>query len=188
MKEKFGPEVKIRSRTRAAGPRGFTAIELLVVVAILGILVAISFPSIMNSLAVRKLENDAKEIMTTMQKAKMQAMRTKNDHRVRFFQENGREYYVIEMESPPGTWTQMIGFVRKQISPDFQVTNNLPETADSTGREVIFNSLGFTSMGVNPNQNTIILQSDRLARYDQPDVRIVSVFRGGAILYEKQTS
>ena len=174
--------------SRVSSNRGFTAIELLVVLGILGILAMTAYPSIMNSLAVRKLENDAKQIMTTFQKAKFQAVKTKNDHRVRFFQENGGEFYVIEQETSAGIWTQMVGFVQKGISSEFQVTNNLPESADSDGKEVIFTSLGFSSMSINPNQNTIVLQSDLLARYNQPDVRVVSVYRGGAIHYEKRES
>jgi prepilin-type N-terminal cleavage/methylation domain-containing protein len=169
-------------------PKGFTAVELLVVIGILGILVLAAYPSIMNSLVVRKLENDAVEIITTMQKAKIQAVRTKIDHRVRFFQQDGGEFYVIEQEATAGVWTPILGFVQKAISSEFQLTNNLPETTDSTGREVVFTSLGFTSMTTNPNQNTIVLQSDLLARYSQPDVRVVSVFRGGAIHYEKKSS
>ena len=51
-------------------PRGFTLIEVLVVIAIIGAMMALAFPSIMNSLETRNLDNGAREVQTTIQQAR----------------------------------------------------------------------------------------------------------------------
>ena len=74
-----------RTRHRPSA-RGFTLIEILVVVGIMGIFLIVSYPSILNVMAVRNLDNTTREIQTYLQQAKLQAVSTKIVHRVRFHQ------------------------------------------------------------------------------------------------------
>ena len=78
--------------------RGFTLIESLLVVAIIGVLVLVSYPSIKNSMETRGLENEAREILTTLQQAKFQAVKLKLNHRVNFDNSLGYWVYFIERE------------------------------------------------------------------------------------------
>jgi hypothetical protein len=140
-----------------------------------------SFPSILNTLETRTLENTAREILTTLQRAKYLSVKEKVPYRIRFFNDNGPWQYVIETESSPGNWVTSPGFVPKTISTKFNVTVNLPS-----------NIITFSSMGLitdfTTTQNSVTLQSPKLNNYNQPDLRLVSVFAGGSIRYEESQS
>lgn len=166
----------VRSRLK-----GFTLIEVVIVIAIIGIIALATYPSIQNTLQVRTLENSAKDILTTMQRAKFQAIKTKLNHRVRFDLRNNIWYFFIEQETGLSTWTKMAGFVDKSIPPQFNVTMSLQD------QTVVFSSLGLVSNFVTAH-NSIILQSDKLKGYNRDDERIINVYAGGSIQYVKARS
>jgi len=171
----------MNKKTRLKTQQGITLIETLVVLALLGMIAAWSFPSILNTLETRNLENTAREVLTTLQRAKHKAVEEKISYRVRFYNDDGPWRYVIETESSPGNWVTTPGFVPKTISAKFNVTVNLPSD------RVTFSSMGFIT-DFATTQNSIQLQSSKLNNYNQPDLRIVSVFAGGSIRYEKSQS
>ncbi|MFW6123667.1 MAG: pilus assembly FimT family protein [Acidobacteriota bacterium] len=160
---------------------GVTLLETLVVLALMGMLLAWSFPSILNTLETRNLENAARDILTVLQRAKYLAVEEKVPYRVRFYNDNGPWQYVIETEETPGTWVATRGYIPKTISTKFNVTVTIPSDI------VTFSSMGMTT-DFDTNQNSILLQSPKLNNYNQPDLRIVSVFAGGSIRYEKTQS
>ncbi len=161
--------------------QGVTLLETLVVLALLGMVLAWSFPSILNTLETRNLENAARDILTTFQRAKYLAVDEKVSYRVRFFNDNGPWQYVIETENTPGNWITIPGFVGKTISTKYNVTISLPSEIAT------FSSMGFIT-DFDTNLNSITLQSPKLENYNQPDVRLVSVFAGGSIRYEESQS
>lgn len=166
---------------------GFTFIEMVVVVAIIGMLVLAFYPSINNSLETRNLENQAREILSTMQRAKFQAVKTKLNHRVRFFQEEGYWVYTIEREESTGGWSVIPGFIKKSIPSKFTVTVSLPQASGAEGKSVLFSSLGFIT-NFDLNQNKVTLKSEKLWGYTQPDLREILVYAGGSIDYEKSST
>jgi len=173
------------SKRRAAA--GFTLIEVLVVLGIMGILMLVSYPSILNTMAVRNLDNATREIQTFLQRAKLQAIDTKIVHRVRFFQPEGT-YWAYDMErlQADGTWVKALGNVpRKTIPSNFNVTVTFPTVG--ADREAIFSPLG-TFPEFDINQNSITLQSPKLNRPNMMDERVLSIFMGGSIHYAKQKS
>ncbi len=157
---------------------GVTLIELLVVVGLLGLVMLWSFPSIRNSMETRSLDNAAKDILTIMQRAKFQAVKTKLDHRVHFEQLADYWIFYVEREETPDVWTLMPGLPRMSIPDKFNVTVSLPSEI------VTFSSLGFV-MDFDSVQNSVALQSPKLNKYGKPDQRTVSVFAGGSINYSK---
>jgi len=167
--------------------RGFTFIEVVVVVGILGMIIAALYPSIMNTLEMRRIENSARDIQTTMQRAKYQAVKTKLNHRVGFLDDNGVWFYFIEREDSPGTWNTMPGFVRKEIPEKLIVSLNFPDVTGVPSKGVVFSPLGFIT-NFDTNLNSISLQNDKLRGQGQPDLRIVAVFAGGSVHYIKTGS
>ncbi len=162
--------------------KGFTLIELLVAIGIIAIIVVAFYPSILNSLETRSLENEAREILMTMEQTKFRAVKSKLNHRVRFDNSTGQLRYIIEREDTPGTWNEIPGVIGKTMSSKFNITVNLP-TLDV----VVFSPLGFVT-NYDTDNNNITIQSDKLKGYNQPDQRVVRVLAGGSIQYIKSES
>jgi len=166
--------------------RGFTLIEILVVIGIMGIFLAVSYPSILNTMAVRNLDNATRQIQTYLHQTKLQAVSTKIVHRVRFTLDPAG-YWVYEMErlQPNGTWIRALGAPRKTISNRFNVTITLP--LSGADHIAIFSPVGDVA-NFAVGQNTIVLQSPKLDRPDQMDERVISLFMGGSIQYTRRKS
>jgi len=161
--------------------RGFSFIEMVIVVAILGALALAIYPAINNTLQTRTFENAAKDILATLQRTKLMAVRTKVSHRVRFYQTAGVWSYLIEQQTSPTTWARVPGVLQRTIPSGFTTTVNLPTNA------VTYSSLGYIS-DFTVNQNTVTLQSEKLKIGGQDDERVVSVYAGGSVLYAKDRS
>jgi prepilin-type N-terminal cleavage/methylation domain-containing protein len=167
--------------------QGFTLIEILVVIALIGSLALILYPSIMNSLETRALENQTRDILATLERAKFGAVNLKLNHRVRFFYEGTSWYYVIEKEDILGNWTILPDFIRKRLSNTLNISVNFPAVMSGSGQSVNFSPLGIIT-NYSINLDTIVLQSDRLKGYNQPDQRIIRVYLGGSLKYIKSQS
>ncbi len=168
--------------TNRTGERGFTLIEVLVVVFIMGGMMILMFPSIMNSLETRNLDNSAREIQTTLQQARYRAVNEKIHYRVRFAQEDSQWRLILENLDAAGNWNLVPTFLRKTVSPRFVVTLSLP--ADQA---VEFSPVGVVE-GYDSTHNSVTLQSPKLNSKRQPDLRILTVFRGGTIRYVRAAS
>jgi prepilin-type N-terminal cleavage/methylation domain-containing protein len=168
---------KASARDRYVSARkGFTLIEILAAVAIIGLMTLIFYPNIMNTLETRKIEGSARTVLTTLQRAKFQAVKTKLNHRVRFEAVGDGWVYVIEKEDNPTEWSTMRGFLKKSIPSAFQVNVNFPSET------VEFSPLGLVS-NYSSTQNSITLSSAKLATYGKPDQRVITVIAGGSIQY-----
>lgn len=167
-------------------PLGFTIIEVIVVVAIIGILVLVSLPGILGQAEVRGLENTGREIQSTLQKAKLQAVSTKFNHRVLFYQNDANRWeYVIEREETTGTWGPMPTSVAREIPGRYAVTINLP--ASGGGHAVEYSPVGMV-INFATVANTVVVQSPSLKLKNQPDEVVLTVFMGGSIQFLKRAS
>lgn len=160
---------------------GFTLLEILIVLGIFGILAVVYYPSVKNSFEIRGFDNAGRDILTTLQMAKWQAVTSKYNHRVRFASDAAGWSYRIEIENPAGTWTLKRGQSVKRISTDFGVTLSLPANSS-----VIFDATGFVS-GFDSTKNTISLSSSRLALLGQPNLRQVRFYASGSTQFIKGT-
>jgi prepilin-type N-terminal cleavage/methylation domain-containing protein len=160
--------------------RGFTLIESLVVIAIIGIIMLMAYPNIKNSLEMRALENEAREILTTLQQAKFQAVKTKLNHRVNFDSSLGYWVYYIERETSFNNWVEVPGTIRKSIPSKLTTTVNLP------AQVVVFSPLGFV-LNYNTAQHDISVQSPNIQRQGQPSTRTIVIYAGGSIQYTKSS-
>lgn len=161
--------------------KGFSLTEMVIVVGIIGCMALAFYPSINNTLEIRKLDNSAREIQTTLQRAKFQAVKTRLNHRVRFLPQGGNWFFIIEREASPSSWILLPGTMRKAISSDFYVTVNFPNN------RIEFSPLGFVS-NFSSSQSRITLKSEKLEARSQPDLRILQIFAGGSIRYIKLES
>jgi prepilin-type N-terminal cleavage/methylation domain-containing protein len=162
---------------------GFTLIEFLVVVAIMGILSLSLVPSVLNTLETRALENTAREIIASLEKAKFAAVTSKFNHRIRFLNDTGDWRVVVEREQPPGTWVELTGYPPKIIAAKFNITINLPP-ADLA---VEFSQMGFVT-NHDKDYNSILIQSDKLKRQYQDDQREVIILASGSFRFLKSAS
>ncbi len=168
---------------------GFTFIEAMVVVAIMGILLVMAYPNIKNSLETRALENNAREVLSSLQQAKFMAVKLKLFHRLRFDNSEGYWMYYLERETDPGTWEEVPKFFRKTISQKYTVSVNF------LNQMVVFTPLGTVEYYnerylVNDPSVTlqnISIQDPNLLRHGQPSTRRISVFAGGSVQYVKLT-
>jgi prepilin-type N-terminal cleavage/methylation domain-containing protein len=167
--------------------RGFTLIEVLIVIGIMGIFMIVSYPSILNTMASRNLENTTRQIQTFMQQTKFQAVSTKIVHRVRFYLVDG-SYWAYDMERLQAdglAWIKAGGAPPKTIPYRLNVTITFP--AVGADHVAIFSPLG-TFPEFEVNKNSITLQNPKLDRPGQWDERVLSIFMGGSIQYAKRKS
>jgi len=172
------------------GKKGFTLIEIIVVLAIIGIIIVASYPSILNTLETRSLEGAAREILTTLETARYLAVNEKIPYRVRFYQQENVWRFIIEKQvrDPDKlniSWVQAPKFLPRTLPPKFNPRLKLPQ--DQT---IIFSPLGMIENYDfdSPQNHEIILQSSKLKSYNQEDVRIVRFYAGGSIGYVKTRS
>jgi prepilin-type N-terminal cleavage/methylation domain-containing protein len=177
------------NRQKRPAAAGFTLIEIIVVVGILGIFLAASYPHILNTMESRNLENNARRIQTYLQQTKNRAVDVKVNHRVRFTRAD-TPYWTYDMEriQVDGTWVKAEGAPRNIIPPKFAVTINLP--VEGSDFVVEFSPLGtIVNLPVVSNaQYSITLQSRKLNVRGQMDQRVLNLFMGGSIQYLKQKS
>lgn len=162
--------------------KGFTLLETLVVVAIIGILTISSWPMVMNTLETRQLDNSAREVISVMEMARFKALDAKLDYRVRFDQENGVWYILLEQEVSSGTWSAVPGYVTRFIPTKFTVTLNIPST-----QTVQFSAVGLVD-NYSSTQNTVTIKSTKLKANGQPDLRLIQIFGGGSIRFSRSSS
>jgi prepilin-type N-terminal cleavage/methylation domain-containing protein len=164
---------------------GFSLLELLLVVGIIAVMAAALYPNLMNSLETKTLENESRDILTSLQRTKFLAVKSKFPHRLRFVQdaESNLWKYIIEREETAGTWIMIPGFVSRLIPSKFVVTVDLPDP----DLAVAYSPLG-TVTNFDLQHNTVILQSGRLESYNQPDQREIKVYTGGSVRFLKSES
>ncbi len=168
--------------TKVKHKAGFTLVEMIIVVGIIGIMAAALYPAVMNALRSRGLEGAARDISMDLNRAKIMAVKTRINTRLVFAQEEGKPWtYILENESVPGTWTTVGGALKKTIPAEFQVTINLPD------QSVVFSPLGMVE-NYTAGQNSISLESPQMKRYNQPDVRNLNIYAGGSVQYVRTSS
>jgi len=102
---------------RGKGERGFSLVEILVVVAILGTLIAIAAPSFLTSTFPHmKLKSTSRDIFSMLQYARSKAVNATQKYGVRFDLNAGpKQYLVVTRASDTDPWTADTAMAAKDI-------------------------------------------------------------------------
>jgi prepilin-type N-terminal cleavage/methylation domain-containing protein len=81
---------------------GFTLMELMVTVALVALLSAISLPGILSGLPEKRLKSAARDLYATLQKARLLAVKINREVRVEFIDDGANSSFVIDVQENAG--------------------------------------------------------------------------------------
>jgi type IV fimbrial biogenesis protein FimT len=124
-----------------SGQKGFTLIEVIIVIAIIGILSAVAIPGIMATIPRYRLRAEARELMINFKKAKVEAVKHHRDVVILFVDApgvgpGGSYQMFVNMDRDPSPHTfdpgaGDISLVSKQVGTNIRLENNF--TDDQAG-------------------------------------------------------
>lgn len=104
--------IRIR-KIKISNSPGFSFVELMTVIAIIGILSAVALPSFLRSLPEKRLKSAARNLYADLQKARLLAVKENKEVQVRFNTSPGPGYYYFD-DDKNETWDT--GEFRKDLA------------------------------------------------------------------------
>ena len=117
---------------------GFTLVEVMIVIAVFGIMSAIAIPSFMSLLPGMRLNGSARGVFVALNKARMGAVSKKSTGNVQF---NSSTAYVSWVDNPAGSQYSL-------DSIDYEETHGTTESGVTISHDVPFSTFAFNSRGL----------------------------------------
>lgn len=95
-------------------PQGFTLVEVMIVVAVIGILSAVAIPTYLTWMPDMRLKATARDVYSTFQKIRLDAIKTNRDLGIVFTPANNT-YTICTDSGPDGIWSTLLGNTVLQV-------------------------------------------------------------------------
>ncbi len=108
--------------------KGFTLMEMLIVLFIIGMISLLAVPAILTSIPDYRLRSAAMDLYSAMQRAKMLAIKTNSQHAI-FFDTAQNTYQILSDPGPDGSWTAIADNANPHPGPDgiYGTGDDIPE-------------------------------------------------------------
>ena len=147
---------------RKAGSRGFSAVEILIVLAILAFLSAFAIPSLSTAMREMRFISDAQNITSALNYARLKAKSMMNPYRVEFDLDNNR-WSVRRYDNATDSWVLedavnelSNGIAASGIALAKEAGSSPGGFPDASSSAITFNSRGIPVNGTAPTANNII--------------------------------
>ena len=144
---------------------GFSFMELMVVIAMIGILSAVALPGILRALPEQRVKNAARNLYADMQRARMLAVKNNRTVSVRF---NSSDYY-IDADNDGNFNPDTADEFRRNLSEDGDVSfgsgnadkdwEDPPNSLPTSPTDTVFSSTGEAAFDSGLTRSVILLQN-----------------------------
>lgn len=143
--------------------RGFTMVEMIVTLAVIGFISVLTLPSLISKLAGSDLEGNAKEISSAMMVARVKAIETQMPHRVKFDLNSNPQKFIIQRGiTSRGVTTWVDDVTIKEMNDNVMI--NKIDDVKGRGKSSGIGSIEFSPLG-NPTRGVVYLEDNKGDKY-----------------------